>query len=69
MTGCARFGSAHVVGTLRAFLRLARCQERPKCLGVAHCTNFVYVQGTLCDFLPFKRCLEGQGFVDIAISI
>ena len=64
MTGCARFGSTHAVGTLRAFLCLAGCQERQKCSGVAQCHNFVYVLGTLCDFLPFKRCLEDQGFCD-----
>ena len=50
LTGCARFGSTYVLGTLRAFLRLARCQENPKCSGVAQCTIFVYVLGTLLYF-------------------
>ena len=35
MTGCVGFGYTHVVGTLRAFLRWVRCQQRPKCSGVA----------------------------------
>lgn len=58
MTVCAMLGCTQVVGTLRVFLRLARCQEHPKCSGVAQCTNVVYVQGALCHFFTFQKVLK-----------
>ena len=54
-------------GTLRALLRLARCQERLKCSGVAQCTNFVYVLGALCDF-TFQKVFRRSGFLWILRS-